>query len=176
LRKTNIFQKFTRSTKNLFVQNKKIRFMILNDKADCQVSTILMNPRPIYVKRSENDSPVFWLEVWWYWEKLLDLTYQNFNRLWGTTVGLQIDWKKKENLNDKSANSVVFSENNTFGILSEFFRNVKALYGRLIVLYLGIFSNQHQIFFKVYRNSPQCSTIHHEKINIPLDEFLILLD
>jgi hypothetical protein len=30
--------------------------MILNDKLNCQFSRILMNPRPIYVKRSENDS------------------------------------------------------------------------------------------------------------------------
>jgi hypothetical protein len=29
--------------------------MILNDKPNCQVSRILMNPRPIYVKRSGND-------------------------------------------------------------------------------------------------------------------------
>jgi hypothetical protein len=31
--------------------------MIFNDKPNCQVSRILMNPRPIFVKRSENDSP-----------------------------------------------------------------------------------------------------------------------
>jgi hypothetical protein len=30
--------------------------MIMNDKPNCQVSRILMNPRPIYGKRSENDS------------------------------------------------------------------------------------------------------------------------
>jgi hypothetical protein len=30
--------------------------MILNDKPNCQVSRILIIPRPIYVKRSENDS------------------------------------------------------------------------------------------------------------------------
>jgi hypothetical protein len=30
--------------------------MIFNDKPNCQVSRILINPRPIYVKRSENDS------------------------------------------------------------------------------------------------------------------------
>jgi hypothetical protein len=30
--------------------------MILNDKLNRQVSSILMNPRPIYVKCSKNDS------------------------------------------------------------------------------------------------------------------------
>jgi hypothetical protein len=30
--------------------------MILNDKPKGQVSRILMNPRPIHLKRSENDS------------------------------------------------------------------------------------------------------------------------
>jgi hypothetical protein len=30
--------------------------MILNDKPNCQVSRILVNPRFMYVKRSENDS------------------------------------------------------------------------------------------------------------------------
>jgi hypothetical protein len=33
--------------------------MILNDKPNCQVSRILMNPRPIYVKGSENDSNLY---------------------------------------------------------------------------------------------------------------------
>jgi hypothetical protein len=28
----------------------------MNDKPNCQVSMILMNPRPTHVKRSENDS------------------------------------------------------------------------------------------------------------------------
>jgi hypothetical protein len=40
-------------------QNKKntcIMIMILNDKPNGQVSRILKNLRPIYVKRSENDS------------------------------------------------------------------------------------------------------------------------
>jgi hypothetical protein len=34
--------------------------MILNDEPNCQVSRILISHRPIYVKRSENDShPLF---------------------------------------------------------------------------------------------------------------------
>jgi hypothetical protein len=54
----DIFQKFTSSQKNLLGQNKKrMCFFTLNDKPNCQVSRILMNPRPsIYVKRSEYDS------------------------------------------------------------------------------------------------------------------------
>jgi hypothetical protein len=36
-------------------------FMILNDNSNCKVSRILMNPRPIYLKRSENDSQAFLL-------------------------------------------------------------------------------------------------------------------
>jgi hypothetical protein len=30
--------------------------MVVNDEPNCQVSSILMNPRHIYVKRLENDS------------------------------------------------------------------------------------------------------------------------
>jgi hypothetical protein len=37
-------------------KQKNTCFLILNDKSNCHVSMILMNPRPIYVKRSENDS------------------------------------------------------------------------------------------------------------------------
>jgi hypothetical protein len=40
--------------KFFFGQNNKNT--ILNDKPNCQVSKILMNPRLIYVKRSENES------------------------------------------------------------------------------------------------------------------------
>jgi hypothetical protein len=32
--------------------------MILNVEPNCQVSTTLINPFPIYVKRSENDSEI----------------------------------------------------------------------------------------------------------------------
>jgi hypothetical protein len=33
--------------------------MILNDKPNCQVSRILINPRPIFSDRSENDPPLY---------------------------------------------------------------------------------------------------------------------
>jgi hypothetical protein len=57
LRKTKIFQKFIKPTKKFFwPKQKKTCVMILNDKPNCQVSRILMDLRPIYVKRSENDS------------------------------------------------------------------------------------------------------------------------
>jgi hypothetical protein len=32
--------------------------MILNEKPNCQVSRILMNPRPIFSNRSENDQTI----------------------------------------------------------------------------------------------------------------------
>jgi hypothetical protein len=44
------------STIKIRIENKNTCFMILNDKLNRQVSRILMNPRLIYVKRSENDS------------------------------------------------------------------------------------------------------------------------
>jgi hypothetical protein len=48
LRKTKIFQNFIRSTKNFFwPKQKNTCLMVLNDKPNCQVSSILMNPRPI---------------------------------------------------------------------------------------------------------------------------------
>jgi hypothetical protein len=34
-------------------QKKYVSYMILNDKPNLQVSRILINPRPIYIKRSE---------------------------------------------------------------------------------------------------------------------------
>jgi hypothetical protein len=37
------------------VTTKNMCLMILNDKPNCQVSRILMNPRPIFSDRSEND-------------------------------------------------------------------------------------------------------------------------
>jgi hypothetical protein len=56
LRKTNIFQKLIKPTKNFFWRKQKNTcLMILNDKPNCQVSRILMNPRPIFSDRSEND-------------------------------------------------------------------------------------------------------------------------
>jgi hypothetical protein len=36
--------------------------MVLNDKPNCQVSRILMNPRPILSDSSENDPEVKFLE------------------------------------------------------------------------------------------------------------------
>jgi hypothetical protein len=47
------FSKIHKTEKKIvFGQNKKITcLMILNDKPNCQVSRILMNPRPIYLKR-----------------------------------------------------------------------------------------------------------------------------
>jgi hypothetical protein len=56
LRKTKIFQKFIKPTKKFFWPKQKNKcLMILNDKANCQVSRILMNPRPILSDSSEND-------------------------------------------------------------------------------------------------------------------------
>jgi hypothetical protein len=54
LRKTKIFQKFIKPTKNFFWQKQKNTcLMVLNDKPNCQVSRILMNPRPILSDSSE---------------------------------------------------------------------------------------------------------------------------
>jgi hypothetical protein len=47
LRQTKIFQKF--------IKQKNTCLMILNEKPNCQVSRILMNPRPILSDSSEND-------------------------------------------------------------------------------------------------------------------------
>jgi hypothetical protein len=56
LRKTKIFQKFIKPTKSFFwPKQKSTCLMILNDKPNCQVSRILMNPRPILSDSSEND-------------------------------------------------------------------------------------------------------------------------
>jgi hypothetical protein len=50
------FSKIHKIDQKLFLAKTKNKcFMILNDKPNCQVSTILMNPRPIHVKRSEHD-------------------------------------------------------------------------------------------------------------------------
>jgi hypothetical protein len=51
------FSKIHKTEKNIcLAKTKNTSLMILNDKPNCQVSRILINPRPIYVKRSENDS------------------------------------------------------------------------------------------------------------------------
>jgi hypothetical protein len=56
LRKTKIFRKFIKPTKKFFwPKQKNTCLMILNDKPNCQVSRILMNPRPILSDSSEND-------------------------------------------------------------------------------------------------------------------------
>jgi hypothetical protein len=47
---------FKNSPDRQFGQNKKYMFYKLYDKSNCQVSSILMKPSPIYVKRSYNDS------------------------------------------------------------------------------------------------------------------------
>jgi hypothetical protein len=41
--------------KNLWPKQKITCFILLNDKPNYQVSRILMNPRPIFWNRSEND-------------------------------------------------------------------------------------------------------------------------
>jgi hypothetical protein len=61
LRKTNIFLKFIKPTKYFFwPKQKNTCLMILNDKPICQVSRILMNPRPMLSDSSENDPYVKW--------------------------------------------------------------------------------------------------------------------
>jgi hypothetical protein len=40
-------------------KHKNTCLMILNDNPNCQVSRILMNPRPIFSNRSENDPAYF---------------------------------------------------------------------------------------------------------------------
>jgi hypothetical protein len=58
-----IFSKIHKTDKNFFLaKTKKLNnkqknkcLIILNDKPNCQVSKILMNPRPIFLNRSEND-------------------------------------------------------------------------------------------------------------------------
>jgi hypothetical protein len=51
------FLKFHKTDKkNFFAKTKNTCLMILNDKPNCQVSRILITPRPIYVKSSENHS------------------------------------------------------------------------------------------------------------------------
>jgi hypothetical protein len=66
LRKTKIFQKLIKPTKNFFwPKQKNMCFMILNDKPNCQVSRILMNPRPILSDSSENRP------AWKNWKTLL---------------------------------------------------------------------------------------------------------
>jgi hypothetical protein len=55
LRKTKIFPKFIKPTKNFFrPKQKNTCLMVLNDKPNCQVSRILMNPRPILSDSSED--------------------------------------------------------------------------------------------------------------------------
>jgi hypothetical protein len=55
------FSKIHKTEKKIFFgQNKKNKcLMILNDTPNCQVSRILMNPRPILYDSSENDPIVF---------------------------------------------------------------------------------------------------------------------
>jgi hypothetical protein len=53
LHETKTFQKFITKKKNFWVKTKNTCFMILNEKQNFQISMILMNPCPIYVKRSE---------------------------------------------------------------------------------------------------------------------------
>jgi hypothetical protein len=66
LRKTKIFQKFIKPTKNFFwPKQKNMCFMTLNDKPNCQVSRILMNPRPILSDSSENDLYVIFDHQFW---------------------------------------------------------------------------------------------------------------
>jgi hypothetical protein len=68
LRKTKIFQKFIKSTKDFFGQNKKICvlwYWMINQIA--KVSRILMNPRPILSDSSENDpEPDTWSQKNWF--------------------------------------------------------------------------------------------------------------
>jgi hypothetical protein len=52
---TKIFQKFIKPTKKLLWPKQKNKcLMVLNDKPNCQVSKILINPRPIMSDSSEN--------------------------------------------------------------------------------------------------------------------------
>jgi hypothetical protein len=54
--KTKTFQKFIKPTKIFFwPKQKNTCLMILNDKPNCQVSRILMNPRPVLSDSAEND-------------------------------------------------------------------------------------------------------------------------
>jgi hypothetical protein len=54
--------------KNFFwPKQKNTCLMILNDKPNCQVSRILMNPRPILSDSSENDPRREHYWVTWYW-------------------------------------------------------------------------------------------------------------
>jgi hypothetical protein len=51
------FSKFHKTyKKNVWPKQKNRCLIIFNDKPNCQVSRILMNPRPIYLNCSENDS------------------------------------------------------------------------------------------------------------------------
>jgi hypothetical protein len=55
LRKTKFIHKFIKPTKKIFrPKQKNTCLVILNHKPNCQVSRILMNPRPILSDSSEN--------------------------------------------------------------------------------------------------------------------------
>jgi hypothetical protein len=50
------FPKIHKTEKKIYVaQTKNTCLIILTDKQNCQVSRILMNPRPFFLNRSEND-------------------------------------------------------------------------------------------------------------------------
>jgi hypothetical protein len=73
------FSKIHKTDKKIFFgQNKTNTFlMILNDKPNCQVSSILMNPRPVFFGQNKKKRVV------WYW---MINQIAKFQGLWWTLV------------------------------------------------------------------------------------------